>query len=180
MGMSTIIDGSASVTINNGAILGITSGTAVASTSGTSIEFTSIPTWVKRITVQFIGVSTNGTGNIRTQIGSGSFTTSGYLGSNGFFTTTATTEAATTGFTIQNVAGAGQILHATTTITLVDASTYTWVATSVGAASQAAQMIFGAGSISLSGTLDRLRIIGSTTGSPADTFDAGKINILYE
>ena len=158
----------------------LTSGTAVPSTSGTSIDFTSIPSWVKRIIVQLVGVSTNGAGNIRTQIGSGSFTTSGYLGSNGFFTTTATTEAATTGFTIQNVAGAGQILHATTTITLVDASTYTWVATSVGAASQAAQMIFGAGSISLSGTLDRLRIIGSTTGSPADTFDAGKINILYE
>jgi hypothetical protein len=31
--MSTVIDGSASVTINNGAVLGITSGTAVASTS---------------------------------------------------------------------------------------------------------------------------------------------------
>jgi hypothetical protein len=157
-----------------------TLGTAVASTSGTSIEFLSLPAWIKRITVQFVGVSTNGSGNIRTQIGSGSFTTSGYLGSNGFFTTTPVAEAATTGFTIQNVAGAGQILHATTTITLVDASTYTWVATSVGAASQAAQMIFGAGSISLSGTLDRLRIIGSTTGSPVDTFDAGKINILYE
>jgi hypothetical protein len=32
----------------------------------------------------------------------------------------------------------------------------------------------------LSGTLDRLRIIGSTTGTPTDTFDAGTINILYE
>ena len=31
--MATVIDGSASVTINNGAVLGITSGTAVASTS---------------------------------------------------------------------------------------------------------------------------------------------------
>jgi hypothetical protein len=155
-------------------------GTAVASTSGTSIEFLSLPAWIKRITVQFVGVSTNGAGNIRTQIGSGSYTISGYLGSNGFFTTTPVTEAATTGFTLQNVAGAGQILHGTTTITLADASTNTWVATSVGAASQAAQMIFGAGSVSLSGTLDRLRIIGSTTGSPVDTFDAGKINILYE
>ena len=38
--MATVIDGSASVTINSGAVLGITSGTAVASTSGTSIDFT--------------------------------------------------------------------------------------------------------------------------------------------
>jgi hypothetical protein len=31
----------------------IVSGTSVASTSGTSIDFTSIPSWVKRITVMF-------------------------------------------------------------------------------------------------------------------------------
>ena len=66
-------------TIQGGAI---TSGTAVASTSGTSIDFTSIPSWVKRITVMLTGVSTNGTSNPLIQIGtSGTPTTSGYLGS---------------------------------------------------------------------------------------------------
>ena len=35
----------------------------------------------------------------------------------------------------------------------------------------------GAGSLSLGGTLDRVRI---TTVNGTDTFDAGKINILYE
>lgn len=34
--------------------------TAVASTSGTSIDFTGIPAWVRRVTVMFNGVSTNG------------------------------------------------------------------------------------------------------------------------
>ena len=34
--------------------------TAVASTSGTSIDFTGLPSWVKRITVMFVGVSTSG------------------------------------------------------------------------------------------------------------------------
>ena len=38
----------------------ISAGTSVASTSGTSIDFTSIPSWVKRITVILNGVSTNG------------------------------------------------------------------------------------------------------------------------
>jgi hypothetical protein len=79
--MSTIIDGSASVTINSGAVLGITSGTAVASTSGVSIDFTSIPSWVKRITVMFSGVSTNGTSPLQVQLGtSGGVDATSYIG----------------------------------------------------------------------------------------------------
>ena len=35
--------------------------TAQASTSGTSIDFTGLPSWAKRITVIFSGLSTNGT-----------------------------------------------------------------------------------------------------------------------
>ena len=35
----------------------LTLGTAVASTSGTSIDFSSIPSWVKRVTVMFNGSS---------------------------------------------------------------------------------------------------------------------------
>jgi|APGre2960657404_1045060.scaffolds.fasta_scaffold132276_2 hypothetical protein len=178
--MSTVIDGSASVTINSGAVLGITSGTAVASTSGTSISFTNIPSWVRRITVMFSGVSTNGSGNYQIQIGSGSVTTSGYLGSTGYFTTGTAVSAATTGFLIYNPSGAAVVAHGTTTLTLLNSATNTWVATSIMASSQAAQMLFGSGSISLAGTLDQLRIIGSATGSPADTFDAGSVNIMYE
>ena len=178
--MATVIDGSASVTINSGAVLGITSAPAQASSSGTSISFTSIPSWVKRITVMFSGVSTNGSGNYQIQIGSGSVTTSGYLGSTGYFTTSTVVSAATTGFLIYSPSGAAVVAHGTTTLTLLNSATNTWVATSIMASSQAAQMLFGSGSISLAGTLDQLRIIGSATGSPADTFDAGSVNIMYE
>jgi len=60
----------ASVNGATGIVTGvIVSGTAVASTSGTSIDFTSIPSWVKRVTVMFAGVSTNGTGSYLIQIG---------------------------------------------------------------------------------------------------------------
>jgi len=175
--MSVTIDGSASVTINSGAILGITSGTAVASTSGTSIDFTSIPSWVKRITVMFSGVSTNGSGNYQIQIGSGSVTTSGYLGSTGYFTSGTAVAAATAGFIIYSPSGAAVVAHGTSTLVLVNAATNTWAASSVMASSQAAQMLFGAGSISLAGALDRVRV---TTSTGTDTFDAGTINILYE
>ena len=37
----------------------LTNGTTQASTSGTSIDFTSIPSWVKRVTILFNGTSTN-------------------------------------------------------------------------------------------------------------------------
>lgn len=56
-------------------------GTAVATTSGTSIDFTSIPSWVKRITVVFTSVSTSGTSPVQIQIGdSGGVETTGYTG----------------------------------------------------------------------------------------------------
>jgi len=35
----------------------IVQATAVASTSGTSIDFTGLPSWIKRVTVMFSGVS---------------------------------------------------------------------------------------------------------------------------
>ncbi len=50
----------------------ITSGTAVASTSGTSIDFTGIPSWVKRVTILFKGVSISSTSQFLIQLGSGS------------------------------------------------------------------------------------------------------------
>ena len=47
----------------------LTAGTAVASTSGTSIDFTSIPSWVKRITVMFNEMSTSGSSDRIVQLG---------------------------------------------------------------------------------------------------------------
>jgi hypothetical protein len=59
-----------------------TSVAAVASTSGTAIDFTSIPSWVKRVTINLLGVSTNGVSTLRFRIGPvAGVETSGYLGS---------------------------------------------------------------------------------------------------
>ena len=72
----------------------LTLGTAVASTSGTSIDFTSIPSTVKRITIMFDGVSTNGTSRGMIQIGTSSgVATSGYSGGAGYGTTTGANSA---------------------------------------------------------------------------------------
>jgi hypothetical protein len=172
--LSVIIDGSASVTINNGAVLGITSGTAVASTSGTSIEFTSIPSWVKRITVMFQGVSTNGVTAPQIQIGSTTYVTSGYLG------------AAMSGAEVTNNAS-GFLLNSSTFIAsgvlsgglmLSNLSGTIWVAYgSSGRSDIARGFSLGGVLLTLSGTLDRVELI---TVNGTDTFDAGSINIMYE
>jgi len=148
--------------------------TAQASTSGTAIEFTSIPPWVKRITVMFSGVSTNGANNYQIQIGSGSYTTSNY----GSQMWGGSNTRITTGF-IAAVSNASFVYGGMAT--LVNISANNWVCTSIFNITDTGQVGFsGAGTVSLSGTLDRLRIICSATGSPSDTFDAGIINILYE
>lgn len=173
--MSTTIDGSASVTINSGAVLGITSGTAVASTSGTSIDFTAIPSWVKRITVMFNVVSTNGTSNLLVQIGdSGGIETTAYQsGIGSIITTSAATASSTAGYLIGGVSATNQAIghYIFTNIT-----GNTWVGSGVIYLSNS-QIHYVAGSKELSATLDRVRI---TTANGTDTFDAGTINIMYE
>ena len=155
----------------------ITSGTAVASTSGTSIDFTSIPSWVKRITVMFNGVSTNGSSNYLVQIGAGSVTTSGYLGSSSLIGASSVSSAAfTTGFGVNQVAS-GTAFTFTGNLTLTTLGSNIWTASGVIARTDGAGTMTTSGNITLSGTLDRVRI---TTVNGTDTFDAGSINILYE
>ena len=161
----------------NGGIGVIGSGTAVASTSGTSIDFTGLPAGLKRITVMFNGVSTNGTSNLQVQIGSGSVTTSGYASSITRFSSTALLQnTITSGFGLINAINTSadlQIGH----LILTNVSGNIWISSSsVYSAGYVANQI-QAGSITLSGTLDRVRI---TTVGGTDTFDAGSVNILYE
>jgi hypothetical protein len=158
----------------------IVSGTAVASTSGTSVDFTSIPSWVKKITVMLSGVSTNGTSNYQIQIGdSGGVETTGYGGSSSAVSggTAAGQVYAGAGFTLFGTYAAAGTYSGYITISLLDSSTNTWNAFGSLARTDSVYSIYTTGSKSLSATLDRVRI---TTVNGTDTFDAGTINILYE
>jgi len=172
------VDGTGvSAGVSQGSAL-ITSGTPV-SASGTSVDFTSIPSWVKRITVMFSGLSTNGTSAKLIQIGdSGGIESTGYIGIGSTNSTAAVTSITnyTTGFGINNSSVAAQTDQGVATLTLTDAATNLWAFTSMAGRDNAV-MMFGAGSKALSGTLDRVRI---TTVNGTDTFDAGTINIIYE
>ena len=145
--------------------------TAVASTSGTSIDFTGLPTWVKRITVMFNGVSTNGTSAVQVQLGAGSVTTSGYSSGS---TSGSVNVTSTTGFLVTNSTLAANLTYGNITITNISGNN--WIYS--GAVFQYSSYgTVSGGGVSLSGTLDRIRI---TTFNGTDTFDAGSVNILYE
>jgi hypothetical protein len=159
----------------------ITSGTAVASTSGTSIDFTSIPSWVKRVTVMFNGVSWNNTASPLIQLGdSGGVETTGYSSIAGNSSTASGASAAneTTGFGLQPGWSADTLFSGSVIFSLLNASTNTWVGQGIfyGDSSTTDYVVSITGVKSLSATLDRVRI----TSSAAITFDAGSINILYE
>jgi hypothetical protein len=157
----------------------IVQGTSQVSTAGTSIDFTGIPSWVKRVTVMFNGVSTNGTSNLQIQVGAGSVTTSGYSSvssATGGGTNITPTAVVTSGMVIRNETNAGGgllsgIIH------LTNITGNTWVSSHTFCDTGTARVGMGGGNIALSGTLDRVRI---TTVNGTDTFDAGSINILYE
>jgi hypothetical protein len=152
-------------------------GTAVASTSGTSIDFTAIPSWVKRITVMFSGVSTNGTSFPLIQLGdSGGVETTGYISVSGLlYGSTPATTNSTAGFVI-NSNLATNTHNGALVISLLGSNA--WVCQgSVCGTVNANQSITVTGSKTLSDVLDRVRI---TTVNGTDTFDAGTINIQYE
>jgi len=163
------------VTLPTGTVYPLVSSTAVASTSGTSIDFTSIPSWVKRITVMFSGVSINGTTTLIVQLGdSGGIETSGYLGTTAYFGTSQAGATVTTGMPIGALAAADTI-HGIATISLLTSTT--WSFSSTTSQSNGAYCYAGASSKSLSDILDRIRL---TTTNGTSLFDAGSINILYE
>ena len=154
----------------------LTSGTAVASTSGTSIDFTGIPSWVKRITVMFNGVSTNGTTPVTVQLGvSGTPQTSGYLGiATNQGTTTSVYSYLSNGFALMQAGGAGTVFYGQ--IIICNMGSNIWTAS--GQVGRTDNTFLGScqGAVTLTGVLNLARI----TVNGTDTFDAGSINIMYE
>tara|TARA_R110000868_G_scaffold225009_2_gene477213 strand:+ start:11195 stop:12745 length:1551 start_codon:yes stop_codon:yes gene_type:complete len=151
--------------------------TAIATTSGTSHDFTDIPSWVKRVTVMFSGVSTNGTNAPRIQLGAGSIETSGYLGSSSVIASGVLATLFSSGFDFTDNGVQSDLFVRSGSIVFTLLGSNTWAANGCISNSDAGRMFLLAGAKTLSGTLDRVRI---TTVGSTDTFDAGSVNILYE
>jgi hypothetical protein len=163
------------VTMNGGIQRPLLSGTVIPTTLGTGpFSFINIPSWAKRITVMFNGVSASAS-SLLIQIGSGSYSSSGYVGGG--------VTIATSGVTAQTGITAGFLGSVTLstgtnngTIVLTNITGNTWVGTTVASRSDGISVTYN-GNIALGGVLDRVQV---TTISGTATFSAGNINIFYE
>ena len=151
--------------------------TSVSPTSGVLVDFTSIPSWARRVSVLFTGMSTSGTSGINLRLGTASaFATTGYTAARSSFSASAvTTSVESAGFFITNVGDATALI--TGRIDLVNAYSNTWVASGNYSIPNLTRATIIAGFIDLSDVLTRIRLISS---NGTDTFDAGTINISWE
>lgn len=173
--MAVTINGSAGVTTNSGAVYdSLQRGTSITLTNQTAPEFTGIPSWVKRVTLIWNGVSTNGSSSPLVQLGTSSgYATSGYTGSGSLIVATVASSTFTTGFGDRSQ-DAAAIRYGAWVITNISGNI--WVCYgNLGRSDGGATSVTG-GSVTLSGTLDRLRLYIDGT----QQFDAGTINIIYE
>ena len=175
--VSLTLPSTAGAVVVNGANSALVNGTAQNSVSGTSIDFTGIPSWVKRVTVMFNAVSTNGTSFVQVQLGtsSGIHTTS----YNCSFTSITGTNVCGVGSNASGavVAGGNASVSRIGSIVFAAQFTNTWSFTGITADNTTSAMTNCSGIVALTGTLDRVRI---TTLNGTDTFDNGLINIMYE
>jgi hypothetical protein len=177
-----IIDSS---TVSGGCI---TAGGGQNLMSSTYHDFTSIPSWVKKVTIMFAGVRTSGADNIIIILGTSlGLSNNGYSGAVGYGTSGGTWNISShsSAFKLDNFASATNVRHGTATICKLGppytyGTRYTFNS-SIGL-SDSAVMAVGAGSTDLSSALDRIRI--TTTGFQASTgsqtFNAGNIHVMYE
>jgi hypothetical protein len=144
--------------------------TSQATTSGTFKDFTGIPSWVKRVTVMFNAVSTSGSSIVRIQLGAGSVQATGYVTG---FSIGSSTGGSTAGFDLGGYTTNTDNRYGQIQFTLMGSNIWA----GLGAFSQGQSSNVVSGGVTLSGTLDRVRI---TTVNGTDTFDAGTINLLLE
>jgi len=155
----------------------ITQGTSITLTNQTAPEFTAIPSWVKRITLNMSGVSTNSTGTPIIQLGTGSttYTTSGYLSSVSIVgLSTVTTGNLTTGFGISASHTAAYVINGNIVLTNITGNT--WACSGVSGLSNTTGTLITGGSIALGAALTAIRFYIDGT----QFFDAGSVNIIYE
>lgn len=173
----TLPVGTGTVVVNN-VNSAIVSGTSV-SASSTSVDFTSIPSWVKRITVMLDGVSLSGTSNILFRLGSGStptYVTTGYNDITVLTGAGSTNTTSTGGFLLyDNAASASANYYGMIVFTNISGNN--WVCNGQAGLTTRNIISWTSGSVAVGATLTAVRV---TTANGTDTFDAGTINILYE
>lgn len=156
-------------------IYALVPGTAVTA-SGTSVDFTGIPSWAKRVTVMFKGVSTDGSSPPLIQLGATTPVTTGYLGTGTSVSGSVGSTLYTTGFGVGAAASTSSFTRSGSFV-ISKLTDNNWTCQGAAGQSDSAQTLFSTGAVDVGATLDMIRI---TTVNGTDTFDAGTINIMYE
>jgi hypothetical protein len=164
-----------SVTVSGGRVLGLTD-FSTGSASGTSIDYSTIPTWVKRITLVMGGVSTNNTSSIIIRLGdAGGVETTGYTS---YCVRTSTTGISggtdLTGFSLRTDNAAAN-LNGRFNISRVSGNT--WAADWALGSQAGGDGHFGGGGKTLDTDLTTVRV---TTIIGTQAFDAGTITVIIE
>ena len=142
----------------------IVQGTAQNSTSGTAIDFTGIPSWVKRITVMFNGVSLSGSTYMRVQLGTASgITSSGYSGVTSFANAAGSAGAGSFSAGFDTYADNAATVLRRGSLVLNNSSGNIWVGSGIICSDVSTFTMQIAGAVTLSGTLDRVRITSSNS-----------------
>jgi len=144
--------------------------------SGSSVDFTGIPSTARRVTVNFNGLSTNGTTVPLIQLGdSGGIETSGYVGAVGIVAPSPALSNFSTGVLFSTSWTASSVLQGSIVFSLMDSATNLWAIIGIAGRSDGAFVHTLGGSKALSATLTQLRL---TAG--ANSFDAGTASISWE
>ncbi len=153
----------------------------VNTTSGTSVVLsTSIPSWAKRITVNFYEISLNGTQLPLIQFGTGAtptwVTSTVYDStSDNYATTAGPAVGSSSGFVIGSTSSATQAHNGSYTFTLLGNNK--WVGTMNGNIAGGGSVLFGGGRVNLSEPVTAVRLF-STGGT--NTYDSGIASLMYE
>jgi len=158
----------------------IVTGAVVTPTSGTTATLaTGIPSWVKRITIQFYGVVMGtATTSLVVQLGtSGGFVTSGYNSVSFYEASTPTNgfQSATNGMQFGTMTSNSQTLFGTFVLTTTGGNI--WIGSGTNGITADTLACFNSGYLSLGGVLTQLQM---STSAGTGTFSSGTFNILYE
>ena len=149
--------------------------------SGTVVDFVGIPEGVKRVTVMFDGVSTNGANNLALQLGtSGRIETTGYSGQLFNATNTQAAQIYTNPsnmILLQTLWGAASTVSGSIVLELVHGNMFVITGMLACAPDTYNRMSFVGARKVLAGDLGCIRI---TNQNGTDQFDAGTINISWE
>lgn len=146
--------------------------------SGPLVEFspldgTGIPPWAKEINISFTELSTSGTFNPVVQLGNVTYKVTGYAGTQVLLTGGVGAGNLSVGF---QLGGSGATAVRNGSFVLTNQGPNNWVCLGTSGSSDSPGVAVCSGYVSLSSTMDRLRIYAGGV----DVFDSGSISLLIK